>query len=43
MQYTTNNYNNGQGQRKKKRKIDIIITDLGHKTSNNRPKACGIL
>ena len=33
MQYTTNNCNNGQWQREKKRKIDIIITALGYKTS----------
>ena len=33
MQYTTNSYNNGQGQRKKKKKINIIITALGYKTS----------
>ena len=33
MQYTTDNYNNGQGQGEKKRKINIIITALGYKTS----------
>ena len=33
-----------RGKEKKKRKINIIITALGYKTSKiDRPKACGAL
>ena len=41
IQYTTNSYSNGQGQREKKRKIHSYHSSLGPKTDQRHP--CGTL